>query len=124
MTSSVKSEAKNGYLLLTGEGPIVSMEEYKTLLGQYVDEVQKQAQIKIVVDERLVDYGPSLLNQADIVTFTASEMPEVMKTWKLAVVLKDEHMALGEFWECESRSAGYPYMVFSKMDDAIQYICD
>ena len=124
MTSSVTSESKGGYLLLTGEGPIVSMEEYKTLLRQYVDEIQKQTLRKIVVDERIVDYGPSLMNQMDIVTFTASEMPEEMKTWKIAVVVRDEHTVLGKFWESESNKSGFPYVIFSDMDDAIQHFCE
>ena len=124
MNFSITSKTEGSYLLLAGEGPIVSMAEYKTTVRQYVDEVQKQTLRKIVVDQRKVDFGPSLINQMDIVTFTAREMPEEIKTWKIAVVMSDEHMILGEFWKFSSKDSGYSFETFSNIDAAIQYICE
>ena len=79
---------------------------------------------KIVIDERNIDYGPSLMNQMNIVTFTASEMPEEIKTWKIAIILSGEHMILGEFWESASKDSGYSFETFSNMDAAIRFICE
>ena len=122
MNTTVSSELKPGYLLLVGSGEVVSLDQYRFLARQYSDEIRKYDCRKIIVDERQVAYGPSLLLQLDIIDFYEFDLGADATDWQLAVVVDNELLGLGEVWAHSSREAGYPYRVFSSMDDARMYL--
>ncbi len=122
MNTTVSSELRPGYLLLVGSGEVVSLDQYRVLVRQYGDEIRKHNCRKIIVDERQVAYGPSLLLQLDIIDFYEFDLGADATDWQLAVVVDNELLGLGEVWAHSSREAGYPYRVFSSMDDARMYL--
>ena len=122
MNTTVSSELRPGYLLLVGFGEVVSLDQYRFLVRQYSDEIKKYDCRKIIVDERLVAYGPSLLLQSDIVDFYEFDLGADATDWQLAVVINKELLGLGEFWAHGSREAGYPYRVFLSIEEASAFL--
>ena len=122
MNTTVSSELRPGYLLLVGSGEVVSLDEYRFLARQYGEEISKYDCRKIIVDERQVAYGPSLLLQSDIIDFYEFDLGEDATDWQLAVVVGNDLIELGEFWAHSSREAGYSYRVFLSIEEAAAFL--
>ena len=122
MNTTVSSELRPGYLLLVGSGEVVSLDQYRALARQYGDEIGKYDCRKIIVDERQVAYGPSLLLQLEIVDFYEFDLGADATDWQLAVVIDKELLAIGEVWAHSSREAGYPYRVFLSIEEASTFL--
>ena len=122
MDTTVSSELRPGYLLLVGSGEVVSLDQYRFLARQYSDEIRKYDCRKIIVDERQVAYGPSLLLQLDIIDFYEFDLGADATDWQLTVVVDNELLAIGEVWADSSREAGYPYRVFLSIEEASAFL--
>ena len=122
MAATVSSELMPGYLLITGSGKVDDLDQYRALVRSYGDEIRKHDCHRILLDERRIAYGPSLLLQSDIVSFYESDFHPDAKDLQLAVVLDDKLLELGKFWEHRSREAGYRYGAFSSIDEASGFL--
>ncbi len=122
MNTTVSSELRPGYLLLVGSGEVVSLDQYRFLARQYSDEIRKYDCRKIIVDERQVAYGPSLLLQLEIIDFYEFDLGADATDWQLTVVVDNEMLGLGEVWAHSSREAGYPYRVFLSVEEASAFL--
>ena len=122
MDATISSELMPGYLLITGSGKVDALDEYRAMVRRYGEEIRKHGCRRILVDERRVAYGPSLLLQSDIVDFYESDLSPDAKHLHVAVVLDDKLLDLGEFWEHSSREAGYRYGAFSSIDEATGFL--
>ena len=122
MNTTVSSELRPGYLLLVGSGEVVSLEQYRFLARQYSDEIRKYDCRKIILDERQVAYGPSLLLQLEIIDYYEFDLGADSKDWQLTVVVDNEMIGIAEVWAESSREAGYPYRAFASVEEASAFL--
>ena len=122
MNTTVSSELTPDHLLLVGYGEIMSLDQYRFYSRQVSHEIGKFDRRKIILDERQVEYGPSLLLQLDSIDFYDSDLGEDAADWQLCVVAGDDLLMLGEFWAKSSRDAGYAFQFFSSIEEAVAFL--
>ena len=52
----------------------------------------------------------------------SSKVEDEMRLWKVACVLDSDLMLIGEFWEFTANRGGYPYKVFSSIEEAREFL--
>ena len=122
MSIKISSELHDDYLLLTSSGSVSTIDEYESLVEQYLKEAPKFDKRTIVIDETGIQFTPSLMLQSDIVKFFNQNSPDEMKKAKVAVISNKESMDFQKYWEFWANQAGYNYKVFSSMDEALEFI--
>ena len=100
----------------------MSLDQYRVLARQYGDEIRKYDCRKIIVDERQVAYGPSVLLHLEIIKFYEFDLGPDATDLQLTVVVDNKDLGLGEVWAHSSREAGYPYRVFPSIEEASAFL--
>ena len=110
-------------LIIEASGRVYSLQEYQMMVKLYSDEIIKSGLEKIIVDERKVEYSPSIMLQVEVVNFYSSgELPEELTSWKIAGIGAKESMPLFEFWAAFARSRGYKNWAFSSLKEAKHFM--
>lgn len=110
-------------LIIAASGRVYSIEEYRMMVKLYSDEIVKSGLSKIIIDEREVEYSPSIMLQVEVVNFYSSgEVPEELAAWKVVGVCADDSISLFEFWAAFARSKGYDNWAFSSLDEAKSFM--
>lgn len=123
MNRIISSSVENDYLLIVAAGKIVFNEEYQLQVKGYCEAIVESGLDKIIIDERKVRYAPSLILQLDIVKFYSSrELPEELKTWKIACVGPKDSMIFFDFWADAAKRSGYDHRAFASMESAREFM--
>lgn len=110
-------------LIIVASGRVYSIEEYQMMVKLYSDEIVKSGLSKIIIDERKVEYSPSIMLQVEVVNFYSSgELPKELASWKVAGIGAQESIPLFEFWAAFARSKGYDNWAFSSLSDAKSFM--
>ena len=118
-------EKKSDYLLIKSKGTIETLEEHISLNKKEAELILKSNIRKVIVDESQTLYSSSytgILNTAMLINEYMESIPDQIKLFKIASIVKKEFLKEAYFWETYSRNRGYNVRIFFTIEDAINYI--
>lgn len=122
MVATVNSRPEESYLLIEGTGSIENADDEKTFSSSCYEEIQKHGSKRVLVDQRNISFKSSILDQCDVVSHYSTEFDVMIRATRIAVLVLPESEELHAFWEVYANNRGYPWKVYTEMEDAIGFL--
>ena len=122
MKVTISTEQRKNYLIIKGSGCIKNSYEEKEFAKNCYEVILKNNSKKVIIDQREIDFTSSIVDQTETVSFYNEEFESFIRFVRIAIVISPKDKELHEFWELYANNRGYPWRVFTKIEDAIEYI--
>lgn len=119
MNVTLESFPKKDYLLIESKGTVETMEELLEHSQMIWEEIRKYGFKKILIDEPGVTFLQDVVPYFNLVKSYVENFPKEINELKIATVMSEEHIEIGQTWESLCQSRGLQYFMFTKFDDAL-----
>ncbi len=122
MIKYINEKIIENYLFIESSAVINNIEDWVEMDNIKSELIFKSGLRNVIVDDRKVTHKEDYFLICEVVKNMIDNLPIELRTLRLAVIVNDESKKIGNFWETYSANRGFPFRVFTDINEGIAFI--